>query len=335
MSPVRAGRLVPLGLALGLVWQSTAQAEGAQAQAVELTWSAPVSLGCPDADYALAELRRYVGSGRQLQRPIQARVVVQRGGGGDLRLILRTEQANSQGERTLRDASCAALVDAAVVILAWMVDPQKMAARATTAAPSPAEPAAPAPQTPPTAVSATHPRRELEPFLDLGLPLDVGTLPRAALGGEARAGIALIPLRWAVYGAYWPAVERTLGALADGRAVGGTFTLLAFGVQSCLETPLGVGAARLRLGACVGPELDLMRGESFGVNRGGTGQKAWLAAVGEVNARLRLSGHAWVVLRASSVVPTLRETFALQGVGVVHQPAAAAFRGALGIELQL
>ena len=302
----------------------------ADSDPVELDWTVALGSGCPDASYAVAEVRRYVGPARPGRGPVRASVVVRGTASDEWELVLHTEQAGAQGERRLRDASCPALVDAAVVILAWMIDPKKMAARSTETD-SKREPTAAAPR--PEPAPATRPPaprgRELSIFTSLGAALDAGTLPTVTLGGRARAGVALRRVRWAAYASYFPHSRQQLSG-ATG-FYGGDFRLLAIGVQSCLE----LQAARLDFEACLGPELNQLRGESFGVSQLGDGSKAWVSGVLELGVRKSLFDWLAVELLGSGAVPTLRENFAIHGLGVVHRPGVAALRLSLGLEARL
>ncbi len=303
----------------------------AEGDPLELGWSVPPASGCPEASYAAAEVRRYVGPARPGRGPVSAKVIVQRTAAGEWELLLQTEQAGARGERRLRDVSCPALIDAAVVILAWMIDPEKMAARASETEPKHEPgppPARPAPAVPPPQPAPR--RRQLSVFASLAGALDSGSLPSVAPGGRARVGVALSRLRWATYASYFPQSRQQLVG-PDGLTYGGDFRLLAIGAQSCFA----LQGARLGFEACLGPELNHLRGESFGVTQVGHGSKAWVSGVLELGGHTSLSRHLDVVLLASGIVPTLRESFAVHGRGVVHQPGPAALRLSLGLEGRL
>ena len=119
-------------LAFSMCVASVARAE--DDNPIELSWSVPPEGECPDATYILGEIRRYVGPGRADRKPIRANVVIRRAGAGVWQMVMKTEQGPSHGERTFRDASCDAISDAAVAVLAWMIDPDAMAEHARPAA---------------------------------------------------------------------------------------------------------------------------------------------------------------------------------------------------------
>jgi len=121
--------------------------------------------------------------------------------------------------------------------------------------------------------------------------------------------------------------------LADGTPVGGTFSLLALGLAACFDASIASGPDAVKIALCAGPELDVLRGRSFGVNVPGEGAKTWASAVAGVEGDVPVSGPWRLTVRLAAVLPQRREHFALQGVGEVHQPAAVGGRAAVGLEL--
>src|SRR5258705_2084739 len=200
---------------------SAPAARGAD-EPVILSWSVPSEADCPDATYALHEIRRHLGPAPAERPPIRASVVI-RGARGRYQMVLKTEQRDTEGERVLSDASCGAVADAAIVVLAWMIDPnagfdpsRNPAAVATAPA---AEPA------PRDATVEPAPRRAGTFVVGLGPSGEVGTLPSVTMGAEARGEALVRPFRVEAHGSFWPSRSTTIGVLPDGRGAGGTFTL--------------------------------------------------------------------------------------------------------------
>jgi hypothetical protein len=302
---------------------------------IALSWSAPAEGDCTDAAYVLGEIRRHIGPARPDRKPIRASVVIRRAGATSWQMDLKTEQGGTEGERTIRDSSCAAISDAAVVVLAWMIDPDAMSEQSRPAAPSPSSPP-PSPEPPPKPVPSAppvSPREPISPFVGISIAGDAGTLPTASSGAELRLGAALRPVRTAAYGAYWPSSSKTIGSLTDGRQVGGTFSLMVLGLEACFDLPIAPRPDAASFAICAGPELDRMHARSFGVNAPGEGIKTWVSATGGVEAAVPLSGPWRLSVRLAGVFPQRREHFALQGVGEVHQPALVGGRAALGIQV--
>jgi hypothetical protein len=307
-------------------------ARAASGETVNLTWETPSQADCPEVADVLGEIRRYVGDD-PTRAPIEARATVRSIAQGRWELVLKTKDGVDEGERALQGESCRAVADAAVVVLAWMVDPGAMAKRLVPAAPEkPAPPPPPAAQSPspaPAPTRALHPRA----FLGVGMVADVGTLPFPALGVEAVGGAALGRWWLAAHAAYWPSRSKTSATLSDGRAAGATFTLRLLGIEACLR-PLP-GPPRFEPWLCVGPEVDQVRGVGFGVNNAGAGSKTWLSLTAALGGGVSLSAGARLVLSIAGVYPTEREHFSLHGVGEVYRPSALAGRASAGLELEL
>jgi hypothetical protein len=139
------------------------------------------------------------------------------------------------------------------------------------------------------------------------------------------AHITFQPLKYASLAARASYFPRSVGTVANP-SQGGIFSLVAAGAAVC-------AGPRLPVAVCLGPEVDVMRGEGFGVLVNGEGSKAWLSFFADGRARIAITRHFGIVAMASLIVPTKRQTFALDGVGPVHRPSAAAGRGALGLEV--
>jgi hypothetical protein len=245
-------------------------------------------------------------------------------------MLLQTEQGETKGERVLEDASCGAVADAAVVVLAWMIDPTAMANE--TRAPPPV-PAAPTIDEAKPVAPAPRRAKPMAPFFGLATTGDTGTLPTFAMGVEARAGARIELFRLSLYGAYFPTSSKTATTLPDGRSAGGKFTLLAFGLRGCFAPSFGESRAGFSL--CAGPEVETMRGTGFGVSVPAQGTKTWVAGAATAEGTLSVGGGLRLFLMISVVVPSVRERFALEGVGEVHQPSQLAGRAAAGFEWTL
>jgi len=63
----------------------------------------------------------------------------------------------------------------------------------------------------------------------------------------------------------------------------------------------------------------------------------WNATVDEFGLRsaLHLGSRLWLEAAAEVAIPTLREEFALGGVGIVHRPSPAIARASLGLGITL
>ena len=88
---------------------------------LELVWLSPVS--CPDAAWATQRVATQLGRApdRQVAEPLRAHVEITRSG-ETFRLLIRTARGATRGERTVRDARCADLAEAATLMIALAID---------------------------------------------------------------------------------------------------------------------------------------------------------------------------------------------------------------------
>jgi hypothetical protein len=97
---------------------------------VVLEWVAPE--GCPDAEYVERETDRLTASATATRGPyLQAHAEVRREPSGLWRVEIRTTGPEGAGLRTITAESCSALADAAALILALAIDPDRVAANRT------------------------------------------------------------------------------------------------------------------------------------------------------------------------------------------------------------
>ncbi len=157
----------------------------------------------------------------------------------------------------------------------------------------------------------------------LDFVFDDGTLPRPAMGVGAHLGVRF--LRFFVADArasYWPRSPAT----SAEPSIGGLFSLFAAGASLC-------AGPRFPIAICAGPEVDWMRGESAGARTNGEGSDAWISFDLDGEARIPLVEHVRLIGIASWIVPSKRQLFVLEGVGIVHRPSAMAVRGTMGLEV--
>jgi hypothetical protein len=154
--------------------------------------------------------------------------------------------------------------------------------------------------------------------------LDVGALPGAALGIEARAGLE------------WASVDvQVLGALTAPQQHqfeegGGEFDLVYGGASVCYSP----GRATWELAGCLAGELGRIHGAGVGVENAREADVFWLAVVPSARLALRPQPRRWgLFVQAGATVALVRGPFELTGVGVVHTPAPLGLRSVAGFEL--
>src|SRR4051812_27790134 len=165
-----------------LAWAPSAHADDAL-RGIELAWHAPS--GCPDETWARAALTGYLGRRKpDAFKPIAVRVELSSTPSGRYRAALALDDGTG-GDRRFEGATCSRVADAAVLIVALMLDPVEVVAQIEA---PPAVPRSEAPTSPTKA-----PRRAAEESagtFDLGIEAagDIGSLPEPSVGAGVVAG---------------------------------------------------------------------------------------------------------------------------------------------------
>ncbi|MBX3130614.1 MAG: hypothetical protein KF718_28100 [Polyangiaceae bacterium] len=299
---------------------------------IELEWSAPD--GCPTRQDVLSRAAALLGQTESEQR-ILARGRI-RAAEGEFELELETVTSDGTGRRRLRAGQCEELAQPAALLLALAVNPAVTAPEPAPPEPTP-EPAA-LDSTPPAAAPAAPvaPPRGPRPAegaresrwaarLGLGVAGDVGALPTPAPGIAGSVGAAL----------GGTTLEARLTVLLEQRTEvgggrGGAFTLTTGGLSACHD----VAAAPVLLAPCLGVEVGRLSGAGFGVTEPGSGSALWVAGLAGLRGVEALTDGLGVWVGAELVVPVGRPEFVLENVGVVHRPARAGGRAAIGAEVR-
>lgn len=292
---------------------------GAGLAAEDLVWSAPE--GCPDRATLVAGITRR--RGRPLAPgQVQVRARISAVGAHQHRLEIDLEAGARRESRTVTADTCAALVDAAALLVVLVVDgPASPSPEHSPEATDPAtedapqvEPEAvqpgPAPAAVPTPTQVAQepsnresaaPRSPVNRWRPGGLLRvqggpEVGALPGPT--GVMGLGVGLLwrHFRLEIQGTYL-ARRTTEGALSEVRAFLGAASMLG-----CAR----LGQGSLEFSPCVGLEPGVMRGVA--VDTGAARSGRWLAVV--VSA-----GAAWRVRRRLALWG------ALMGVAAVHRPS--------------
>ncbi|MBA3544959.1 MAG: hypothetical protein H0T76_00600 [Nannocystis sp.] len=323
---------------------------------VQVRWTAPV--GCPSVEYVRARTEALLG--RELEDPrhppVEASVTIRRQSGGwSASLELATFEGRRR--RPLRAGTCEALADVVALLLAVTIDPtarfpsleaapdgvqptDRSPVGIPDAVPVERSPEAPAPaprQTPPPSPSpspspppsprpAPDHRRRLQGFVGAGFTLQGGGVPGLALGAAGSGGLAWARARLLVTAAYAAPVSSS--ALAPGARLAarqGWAAIAGCGllVRRRLEVPL-----------CGGWFAGAMRAVGSGLDDGRPVRLPWTGLV--LGAGLRYVFHPRIAaaMDVLALVPVLRPSFIVDGLGVVHQAASLAASGQIGLELR-
>ena len=327
-----------------------------QEKALALRWNAPET--CENEAAILQKVEQQLG--RPLNpstTSLECRASVSSTKDGRFRVDLETTIRGEVRRRVLEGTSCAALANAVALVLAFLIDPDAVAAHSAAAgeklqpsqlAAPPAEPAAPPElpasieSTPPAAaqrVDPTPPARAKQPldgprsiateprwFARALIGVDSGTLPAATIVWNVAVGRTIGPISAEISGSRFFPRSRLQGDAPVTR--GGRFDLWALGASIGYRVAL----PKVELVPTVGVESGTVYGSGFGVAQPRQGKGLWLAATTFLQARYRplswLGAHAQV----GAALPFARPSYVLDNVGGVYRSDIIAFRALSGLE---
>lgn len=274
----------------------------------DLSWEAPAE--CP----SIADVRPRIDSlEREAAKLTVHGRIEHRGDHYTLNLDVTTR--GESGSRTLEDASCSALVDAAMVVLELSLAPKEDLPKQ-----DPTPPRAPVP--------APLPQEPL-PRLTIGAALtgDVGTLSRPALGVLGSGALRLHRhVGVEILATYLPPVTATVGS------VGVSVQTFAASTLGCYLT--SPEDAPIVFGACAGITLGGAFGTGEGARNGSTSGSGWLVApLIASHVRLHIAGPIGMTLGVTAALPLERPRFVMTGAGALHEVGSITGSAYLGPSL--
>ncbi len=338
-----------------LVCSSWAQAN----HPIELRWQAPAS--CPTGAAVIGTVERLLGGRPTGHKRVYVDAQV-RGAGKNWSLEMVIYNDAGEGERNVAGASCREVVNAAALIIALSFDADAVAATqrgeshqldppttppvptGPTALPTASQPVLPPVQPLPWARQPgvadgyvpppppSRPRKRLWFSFAPRLDMDLGTLPKAALGFGGNLSLRWYPFLARMRGNYFVAQTETI----TDRAAGGELDLWVLAPGICL-TPFHTATYGRRrtldfaLDGCLDVEIGEMRANGFGVRTPSSGSAFWIAPHAQLSAALTLSERLSARAMIGLGVPIRRPDFVLNQVGVVH--AASPVVGRIGLEI--
>jgi hypothetical protein len=317
------------GLAGLLVALSVAATARAAEPELTLSWQAPV--GCPAQKDVETHFARLLGGPARVPtgKHIDASAAVRAPSTDRWALELSTSMDGATGRRNLSGDSCAAVAQAAALILALMIDPAAAERLSEPARPPP--PKAP----PPTVTGPAPPPPPPRTPIDLTARVFAGGV-FALLPEPAPAAGAALGLRRGRFSAELSALATTdtRTTAPDVATAGGDLRLLAAGARAC--GALGGHAAIWQL--CLGGEVERLLGTGFGAAGAHTETVDMLAGTGGLLVDIPLSEHVALTLDLDAAARAYHPTFVLRladGTARLWQvPFASAFAAA-GIILTL
>jgi hypothetical protein len=312
----------------------------AGARAASLTWSAPAA--CPSAEEVNERVTRGLSAELASLPDIVFEAKVSRAAQGyELKLTVR--KGDSVRERRIRAKTCPELVDAlgaAMTLAIQSLSPADTEPATTSSSSEPSEPPAPPPpeETPPQKASPPEPGpvpaapakrgSTIYPSVSLGALLDVGTLPKPAVGVNASFGLTFGWLKPSVYGVLIPPERSAIHGSATEQI---EFDLLAGGLNLCGSSREGWWELR----GCLGGEVGRLEAVGVHVANAQRRGRLWGAIVPGAMALGHPPRQIWgPFVSVGAVLPLNRPDFGLTYEGFVHRPAALCLRVGLGIELE-
>ena len=161
---------------------------------------------------------------------------------------------------------------------------------------------------------------------------DAGTFPAPAAGLRAGASFSSGALRVEAAGTFsWGGRILAPGSTTKG----GEFWFASGAARVCREGELSSGPRAIAAAACGGVEAGATFASSFGVTEPGRGEGLWIAPGVGAMLRVPLAGRVAVRLDLELVVPVVRSSFRIVGLGDVHEPGVVAGRLGAGLEVDL
>jgi len=325
-------RLVRIGLAM-VAWL----AAGAVARAQPVHWSGPDE--CPAEADVIAEIERLLGGDVDWSawESLGAEIVATPADGG-WRVVVTTK--DPEGVREVVGASCAEVAQAAALVVAMTIDPDKALAAATEPKPEPETrvestesagdgeippPIRPAESTEASAKAAA-PRRARLPIhwgVRAEIISDLGSLPGVKPGAGLTAAAMLHAWRLELSGIYWFQRRETLD---EAPTMGGDISLLAGSLRGCYQA--------WGFDGCAGLELGRFSAHGFGSEFPESHTALWLAPTAGLARRFKVSTWFSFSLLAEAGLPLQRPRFWVDDA-LVHQPAPVVGRFLVGGEVAL
>ena len=316
-----------LGAALGTAsmalcaWAPSAQADDAL-RGVELEWRAPSD--CPDETWARTALTGYLGHRKPDSfKPIAVRVELSNTPSGRYRAALALDDG-AGGDRRFEGATCARVADAAVLIVALMLDPVEVVAQIET------PPAVPRREAPTSSTKAPHrAAADSASAFDLGIEAagDVGSLPEPSVGAGVVAGFRTGRVLVEADAVAW-VPRRAYGGPTPGG--GGEIGLYTAGLRGCWAAFRSIESG-ISLEPCVRFEGGVATGQGFGIAEPTSSKNPWAAAFLGVSLRQWSTASLGGWLSVEGGLPFVRTQYVIEDFGTVFRASPVVGRLSLGL----
>ena len=239
---------------------------------------------------------------------------VSRAGQDKWRVELVLRGPEWEAKRALDGPTCAAVSEAAALVIALAINPE------IEPPPPPPKPESPERERPSRSPSVGGPSASLAGTVDAGM------VPGGTAGVEGNLGWTLGAVHVELGGSYFAERRATL---ADRDDVGATFRLGSMSARGCYQFQRD----RLMLGPCLDIGALWTKAQGFGPIARSEVSSVTPSVGGALGIRWLISSSFAPFVRIGAIVPVARPEFAVQGMGHVHRAAPVAVRGALGLEV--
>jgi hypothetical protein len=316
-----------LGAALGAAsmaligWAPSAHADDAL-RGIELEWRAPSV--CPDETWARAALTGYLGRRKPDSfKPIAVRVELSSTPSGRYRAALVLDDGTG-GDRRFEGATCARVADAAVLIVALMLDPVEVVSQIET------PPGVPRHEAPTSSTKAPHGGADDSAGkFDLGIEAagDIGSLPEPSVGAGVVAGFRSGRVLVEADAVAW-VPRRAYGGPTPGG--GGEIGLYTAGLRGCFSAFRDVESGIL-LEPCARFEGGVATGQGFGLAETTSSKNPWIAAFLGLSLRQwsTASLGGWIAVEGG--VPFVRTAYVIEDVGTIFRASPVVGRLSFGL----
>jgi hypothetical protein len=298
--------------AIFLIAASFATTRAARAQPpgeiVSLRWNAPPT--CPDRAYIQGEIQRLLGEriASSADRSVEATATVTRSHAAwRVKLVMRA--SGGVEERVLDGESCLSVANGAALVVALLVNPERVA-HAASAAPAPP---APRSSSPPVEETAQRPRStppregsgsEIRASTFVVGAADIGTVDKVGVGAQFGVSVGWPRLRFEATALSEP--DHNASITRPG--AGAKFRKEALGGQVCAAPFAGTW----EIAGCGRLGMNFLQGSSYGIRSTTEGRLHWWEVGAGAQLRwnfaakfgLRLEGSAGLPLRRPNFVVT-------------------------------
>lgn len=295
-SPCRYARCVGIAVALlAMIAPSYASAKPSDNVALEVA----VPPNCPSEQALLDSLDSLLGSDFETDTRLQAEVHITQSGLGDWGLELRYRTSSgSSDSRQLRGETCAAVSEAAALVLALALNPRALSKPEPKPQPDPEQ--TPLAQADEPAVEPSSSGVRLAPSVGVLGVFDTALMPESSGGVGAHLGLRIGLFELRVRGQLLLPRDHVQGGVTT------TFGAWSVDLGVCAHLPLGPAL----VGPCARAEVGSLRGQLQGdvvVDSPGTGRVQALGLGAE--ARWPVAPPLWLSLNADFSWITRRPVF--------------------------